>query len=114
MAPGSTTASPLPASEFQILLALADSVPRVGSAIKDEIAERTGGDVVLGPGTLYTSVKRMLAAGLIAEVHDGSDRVRAYRMTAAGRMAAAAEARRLERLVADAREKRLLRPLRPA
>src|SRR5829696_8508070 len=57
---------PLPVSEFQILLALADE-ERHGYAIKREVADRTNGDVQLGPGTLYGAIKRMVSSGLIAE-----------------------------------------------
>jgi len=95
-------------SEFQILLALLDG-PMNGAAIKDEVARRTADDVVLGPGTLYTSIKRMLDEALIGEQGPGAtQRERVYRITARGRAAAIAEARRLERIVADARAKRLI------
>jgi DNA-binding PadR family transcriptional regulator len=111
--PESQPAVPLPVSEFQILLALADE-ERHGYAIMREVAERTNGDVQIGPGTLYGSVKRMLAAGLIEESDERPDsdlddeRRRYYRITALGRKTAVAEARRMERLVGIARAKRLL------
>ena len=111
--PESPPAVPLPVSEFQILLALADE-ERHGYAIMREVAERTDGDVQIGPGTLYGSVKRMLAAGLIEESDERPDpnlddeRRRYYRITALGRKTAVAEARRMERLVGIARAKRLL------
>jgi DNA-binding PadR family transcriptional regulator len=104
---------PLPVSEFQILLALADE-ERHGYAIKREVADRTGGDVQLGPGTLYGSIKRMVANGLIQESDERPDpdlddeRRRYYRVTTLGRQVAVAEARRMERLVGIARAKRLL------
>jgi DNA-binding PadR family transcriptional regulator len=95
-------------SEFQILLALIDG-PMNGVAIKDEVARRTAGDVVLGPGTLYTSIKRMLDDALIGEHGPGAtQRERVYRITPRGRTAATAEAKRLERIVAHARAKRLI------
>jgi len=101
-------AARLAPSEFQILLALLDG-PTNGVAIKDEVARRTAGDVVLGPGTLYTSIKRMLDEGLIGESgFAATQRERVYRITARGRAAATTEARRLERMVADARAKRLI------
>jgi DNA-binding PadR family transcriptional regulator len=109
----------LPASEFHILLALGDA-ERHGYAIKQEIAARTEGEVDLGPGTLYGSIKRMLADGLIEESEARPDasvddeRRRYYRITPLGREVAAAEARRMEQLVALARRKRLLGKLRPA
>jgi DNA-binding PadR family transcriptional regulator len=104
---------PLPVSEFQILLALVDE-ERHGYGIKGEVALRTDGEVQLGPGTLYGSIKRMVASGLIEESDDRPDpalddeRRRYYRVTAFGREVAVAEARRMERLVALARRKRLL------
>jgi len=110
---------PLPVSEFQILLALADE-ERHGYAIKREVADRTGGDVQLGPGTLYGSIKRMVADGLIEESDERPDpdlddeRRRYYRITALGRQVAVAEARRMERLVGIARAKRLLGRPEPA
>lgn len=110
---------PLPVSEFQILLALADE-ERHGYAMKREVADRTGGEVQLGPGTLYGSIKRMVAGGLIEESDERPDpdlddeRRRYYRITTLGRRVAAAEARRMERLVGIARAKRLLGRPEPA
>jgi DNA-binding PadR family transcriptional regulator len=110
---------PLPVSEFQILLALGDA-ERHGYGIRQEVAGRTGDEVQLGPGTLYGSIKRMLAAGLIEESDERPDpdfddeRRRYYRITAFGLEVAAAEARRMERLVAQARQKRLLGRVKPA
>jgi DNA-binding PadR family transcriptional regulator len=110
---------PLPPSEFQILLALADG-ERHGYAIRAEVADRTGGEVVLGPGTLYGSIKRMLERRLIEEsgrrparaLDDG--RRRYYRITALGRGVAVAEAHRMAELVDGARRKRLLGRLETA
>ena len=110
---------PLPISEFQILLALADE-ERHGYAIKREVSARTDGDVELGPGTLYGAIKRMVASGLIEESDERPDaalddeRRRYYRITSLGRRVAAAEARRMERLVGIARAKRLLGRPEPA
>ena len=110
---------PIPVSEFQILLALADE-ERHGYAIMREVTLRTNGEVQLGPGTLYGSIKRMAAAGLIEESDERPDpqlddeRRRYYRITALGRQTAVAEARRMERLVGIARAKRLLGRPEPA
>jgi len=110
---------PLPPSEFQILLALADA-ERHGYAIRTEVAERTRGEVVLGPGTLYGAIKRMLESGLIEEsarrparARD-DERRRYYRITSLGRGVATAEARRMAALVDGARRKRLLGRLETA
>src|SRR5919107_650469 len=110
---------PLPVSEFQILLALGDA-ERHGYGIMREVAVRTGGEVQLGPGTLYGSIKRMLAAGLIEESGERPDaelddeRRRYYPTTPLGRDLAAGGARRMERLVAHARQKRILPRPEPA
>ena len=100
----------LASSDLQILIALLDG-PMNGSAIKDEVTRRTDGGVTMGPGTLYTSIKRLLDASLIIENGFGNtQRERVYKITPRGRTAASAEARRLERIVSDARAKRLLPP----
>jgi len=65
--------------------------------------------VRIGPGTLYTTIRRLLADGLIEESDERPDvalddkRRRYYRLTAAGRAVVAIELRRLESLVASAR-----------
>ena len=105
--------TPVPVSEFQILLALADE-ERHGYAIMREVTERTNGDVQLGPGTLYGSIKRMVAAGLIEESDERPDpdlddeRRRYYRITALGRAVLSLELERLATIVAIARRRQLL------
>jgi len=104
---------PLTPAAFHILLALAED-ERHGYAIMQEVAARTAGRLRLGPGTLYGSIKRLLAEGLIAEAGErpdaalGDERRRYYRLTDLGLRVARAEAERLERLVGMARERRLL------
>ena len=98
---------------FHILLALADT-DRHGYDIMREVAGRTDGKMRLGPGTLYGSIKRMLNDGLIEELDERPDpelddeRRRYYRLTDLGRRVAVAEAERLEKLVKNARLKKLL------
>jgi|SRR5690242_2014061 len=105
---------PLTPAVFHILLSLADGENH-GYAIMQEIAARTSGALVMGPGTLYGTLKRMLEAGLVEESGERPDpaiedqRRRYYRMTRQGRRAASQEAERLEALVRTARTKSLLR-----
>ncbi|EFH84082.1 PadR family transcriptional regulator [Ktedonobacter racemifer] len=104
---------PLTPAVFHILLALADK-ERHGYSIMQEVAARTDGQMRMGPGTLYGSIKRMLADGLIAESRERPDpdmddeRRRYYRLTDMGRRVAQAEAYRLEQLVRVAHIKQLL------
>ena len=55
---------PFTPAVFHILLALADR-ERHGYGIMQEVSARTDGKVVLGPGTLYGTINRMLEAGYI-------------------------------------------------
>jgi DNA-binding PadR family transcriptional regulator len=107
--------TPLTPAVLHILLALAEG-ERHGYAIAQEIEATTDGDVHMGPGTLYGSIRRMLAAGLIDESPrkrrpppDDDERRRYYRMTALGRRLLDAELSRLTRVVRVARGKRILR-----
>ena len=99
---------------FHILLVLA-SGENHGYAIMREVAEHTGGKMRLGPGSLYGTIKRMLADGWIEELDERPDpeiddeRRRYYRLTGLGRKLVQAEAERLEQLVNIARGKKLLR-----
>ena len=105
--------TPLTPPVFHILLALADG-ERHGYGIMREVEQRSKGAVRLGPGTLYGSIKRMLAADMIAESAERPDpawddeRRRYYRLTAFGYRVATSEADRLAGLVEQARSKDLL------
>jgi len=97
----SSRESMLTPATFHILLTLAEG-ERHGYAIMQEVERRTGGALELGPGTLYRSIKLLLAEGLIAEVKSrscGEAQRRFYRLTTVGRRRAAAEAERLRNLV---------------
>jgi len=104
---------------FQVLLALGDQ-EKHGYAILKDVEEQTNGEVRLSTGTLYAIIKRLVGEGLIKECRnrppadEDDQRRRYYRLTESGRGLAIAEAERMERLVATAREKHLLRRLRTA
>jgi len=108
---------PLTPAMFHVLLALAGDDLH-GYAILKDVAVRTQGEVQLSTGTLYGIIKRLLNDGLIAELRqrpaaaEDDERRRYYRLTAQGREVAAAEAERLEKVVALARSRNLLRKLR--
>jgi DNA-binding PadR family transcriptional regulator len=95
---------PLPTAAFHILVALGDG-DRHGYAIMQDVFERSGGAFRLNPGTLYTTIRRLLEQGLLTELdeppdpEDNDERRRYYRLTAFGRAVARAETARLERLV---------------
>ena len=57
---------PLSLPVIHILLALAEGA-RHGYAIKQDVEERTGGAIRLGPGTLYEAIQRLLESELIEE-----------------------------------------------
>jgi DNA-binding PadR family transcriptional regulator len=103
---------PLTPATFHILLSLSGG-ERHGYAIMTEVAERTRGKVKLGPGTLYTSLKRLVETGVVEETgeqrsRDDDERRRYYKLTPLGRAVARAEARRLDEMVRLARSKRLI------
>jgi DNA-binding PadR family transcriptional regulator len=105
---------PLTPAVFHILLALVDE-DRHGYGIMLEIAERTNQQMLMGPGTLYGTLKRMFESRLIEECGEridpdlSNERRRYYRITRQGRRTAAAEAERLQALVRMARAKSLLK-----
>ncbi len=104
---------PLPPATFHILLALADGELH-GYAIMKSVTARSEGTVRLGPGTLYGSLKRLLAAHLVeedgerADPERGDERRRYYRLTQLGLSVVRAEARRLDAMVRAARRKKLI------
>ncbi len=101
---------PLTSAVLHILLTLVDG-PRHGYGIAKEAAERTRGEVKLGPGTLYGTLGRLVAAGLVSEsdLEDETDtRRRFYEITSLGREVVTLEVRRLADVVTAARAKALL------
>jgi DNA-binding PadR family transcriptional regulator len=109
---------PLPTAQLHILLALADG-EKHGYAVMSEVEQMTGGEVSMGPGTLYGAIKRMLNAGLIEESEDRPDpemddeRRRYYRVTGFGARVLTAELGRLDQLIRAAQAKQVAARLRP-
>ena len=114
-ATGSGTADgPLTSAQFHILLTLADG-SRHGYGIMQEVERRTDGAVELGPGTLYRSIKQLLARGLIVEIDEdagapgaGGKQRRSYVLTPEGKARTVEEAQRLRALVQWAEEAMVL------
>ena len=101
---------PLSPTAFHVLVAMANG-PRHGYAIAREVEELTAGRIVMGPGTLYGTLQRMGASGLIEEADNPGEeglhagRRRYYRMTAGGSAALRSESERLMRAVSLAQER---------
>ena len=110
---------PLSAAVLHILLVLAEG-ERHGYAIAQEVESLTRGRIRMGPGTLYGSMQRMTAAGLVERTvrrqrgGEDDERRRYYRMTTHGRRVLGLELARLGEVVAIARRRRLLRAPEPA
>ena len=104
---------PLPQAAFHILVALAQG-DRHGYAIMQDVAAGTGGNLKLNPGTLYTTIRRLLEQGLVIELDERPDpeeddeRRRYYRLSELGREVAKAEAARLRQTLAFARQAGLI------
>jgi len=104
---------PLTPAVFYILLALAGG-EKHGYEIMKQVKQDSSGQVKMGTGTLYGSLKRMLADGLIEEAGERPDpalddeRRRYYGLSALGRQALGAELQRYARVVTLAGQRRLL------
>jgi DNA-binding PadR family transcriptional regulator len=77
-----------------------------GYAIMKRVNERIGRRAILGPGTLYRTLKEMRERGLLKYAPPGKgagdERRTYYRLTAFGRKVVDAEAERLEGLLREA------------
>ena len=110
-----TTTSPVPPltpAVFHILLALSNG-ERHGYGIMKQVEADSQGDVSMGAGTLYGSLKRMLDSGLVKESDKRVDpemddeRRIYYQITGVGAKALEAELERYKRIVALAQERKL-------
>ena len=105
--------TPLTPAVFYILLALSGG-EKHGYEIMKQVKHDSQGQVKMGTGTLYGSLKRMLADGLVAEAGERPDpalddeRRRYYRLTELGRRAFTTELQRFAEVVSLAQQGRLL------
>jgi DNA-binding PadR family transcriptional regulator len=103
---------PLTPAVFFILFALADG-EKHGYAIMQTASRLSDNQFHMGPGTLYTTIQRLLDLGLIKETEsagqsDHESRRRYYKLTRTGKTILAADLSRMESVVRLARDKKLV------
>lgn len=104
---------PLTPAVLFILFALADGAKH-GYAIMQTVSRISQNQFRMGPGTLYTTIQRLLDLGLIEETESGGgqsdheNRRRYYKLTRTGRTVLAADVSRMESVVRLARNKKLV------
>ena len=106
---------PLSLPVLHIMLALAGGAKH-GYAIKQDVDARTGGEIQLGPGTLYEAIQRLEDGGLIVETAARDDpdngqeaQRRYYTLTDRGWNTLRSEVRQLGLVVDQARAHARLR-----
>ena len=104
---------PLTPAVFFILFALADG-EKHGYAIMQSVSRISNNQFRMGPGTLYSTIQRLLDLDLIEETEgvggqsDHEDRRRYYKLTRTGKAILAADISRMESVVRLARDKKLV------
>jgi DNA-binding PadR family transcriptional regulator len=104
---------PLTPAVFFILFALADG-EKHGYAIMQSVSRISDNQFRMGPGTLYTTIQRLLDLDLIEETEsvggqsDHENRRRYYKLTRTGKAVLAVDVSRMESVVRLAREKKLV------
>lgn len=103
--------APLTPAVMHVLLALAGG-DQHGYAILKDVARQTRDRLRFGPGTIYSTLQRLMEMGWVEE-SDGPARVvderrRHYRLTKSGREAIANEVERLDELIRLARAHRIV------
>jgi DNA-binding PadR family transcriptional regulator len=93
---------PLTPAVFHVLLALFGR-ERHGYDIMQQVKTDSQNAVKMGPGTLYGSLDRMIAAGLVAKSDTRDPRRIYYKLTALGQATLRAETERLSTLARAAR-----------
>lgn len=104
--------------QFHVLLAVADRALH-GTAIMEDVLDRTDGRLRLWPGTLYGTLHALSERRLVREVDPPPDaptdrgKRRFYEITPAGRRLLADEVRLLAGIVRDAKAKRVIERAEP-
>ena len=97
---------PLSESYFYILLCLAKGANH-GYGIMQLTEKLSGGEVLIGSGTMYGATGNMMKKGWIREIMSneaGMERRKLYQLTDSGREALRAEVARLRRMLENAEE----------
>jgi DNA-binding PadR family transcriptional regulator len=92
-------ALPLTEATYYVLVSLVE--PRHGYGIMQNVAALTGGEVRIGPGTLYGALNNLLKQGLIERSGDEEtegERRKTYGLTPLGRSIVLLECERVETL----------------
>jgi len=100
---------PLTPAVFFILFALADG-DKHGYAIMQQVVTLSSRQFQMGPGTLYTTIQRLLELQLIEEVLSPSEadpRRRYYRLSRAGKSLLDAELERMQQILKTASKMKL-------
>lgn len=101
---------PLTPAVFFILFALAQG-EKHGYAIMQQVSVLSDGKFRMGPGTLYTTIQRLLELSLIEEIDtDSGSRRRCYRLTRTGKLVFKAEISRMDAVVRLALEHKQMLP----
>jgi len=87
-------------SMFYVLMSLLPG-EKCGTEITADVERRTGGQLRIGPGTLYTILAKFEEVGYIEQTRV-EGRKRTYRMTTVGRTAYRDELERLRQCIRDA------------
>lgn len=99
---GTKERGPLTEPMFYVLMSFLQQ-EMCGIEITEFVSQKTGGRVILGPGTLYTLLGKFQEEHLIEETQV-EGRKRTYRLTEKGREVYLAELERLRTCVRDGEE----------
>ena len=96
-----------PLSETQYLIMASLVEPAHGYAIMQNVMQITDGSVVIGPGTMYGTLKKLLKKKLICQLQpmEQGDRKITYNLTETGRHLLELEIKRLKMLAAIGQRK---------
>ena len=87
----------VPMSETMLYILLSLREERHGYGIMQHVKELTRGRIVLGAGTIYQSLQKLEAGGLIAATNE-IERKKLYKITDTGRQILSEEAKRTEEI----------------